>query len=200
MTSLLTKPEGAYAHAITRRKPLTAKIGLFAVGHDSYWSQFEGLLDDLMTGHRQLAERIQGWGVEVVDFGMADDAESAYAMKDRLIAGGCDLIFCNMVTYATSSTWGIIAREVNTPIVLTALQPLRALDYDRANTYMQLCNDNICSMPEFTGVSVRMGKTPPPCVIGHLHGDALADAELQEWCAIARVLHDLRGARLGQMG
>ncbi|MEM1213711.1 MAG: arabinose isomerase, partial [Planctomycetota bacterium] len=47
---------------------------------------------------------------------------------------------------------------------------------------------------------VRMGKTPPPCVIGHLHGDALADAELQEWCAIARVLHDLRGARLGQMG
>ena len=27
---------------IERRKKRTAKIGLFGVGHDTYWSQFEG--------------------------------------------------------------------------------------------------------------------------------------------------------------
>ncbi|MEM6458830.1 MAG: L-fucose/L-arabinose isomerase family protein [Planctomycetota bacterium] len=199
--STISIPDAPQADGVvSRRRPLTAHVGAFAVGHDSYWPQFDGLLDELMRGHRVLVDRLASFGVQTTDFGMADDAESAYAMVQRLRAADLDLIVCNMVTYATSATWGIIAREIDTPIVLVGLQPLAALDYDRANTYMQLCNDNICAIPEFTGVSVRMGKAAPPCVIGHLHDDPQADAELREWCDIARVLHDLKGARFGQMG
>jgi L-arabinose isomerase len=186
--------------AVQRRKPLTANVALFGVGHDTYWPQFDGLLDELMGYHRVLAERIGARGVRVTDYGMVDNAASAYETARKLKAGSFDLIFCNMLTYATSACWGIIARELDVPVVLVALQPLQALQYDRATTRMQLANDNVCAVPEFAGVSVRMGKRPPPIIIGHLHGDAAADAELAEWCDVARVLHDLRGARLGQMG
>jgi L-arabinose isomerase len=36
---------------IQRLKKRTAKVGVFAVGHDTYWEQFEGLLNNLMGYH-----------------------------------------------------------------------------------------------------------------------------------------------------
>ena len=36
---------------IERRKKLTAKVGLYGVGHDTYWGQFEGLKDELLGYH-----------------------------------------------------------------------------------------------------------------------------------------------------
>ncbi|MBZ0256866.1 L-fucose/L-arabinose isomerase family protein, partial [bacterium] len=134
------------------------------------------------------------------DFGMVDDANSAYALAPKLKAADLDLIFCDMLTYATSSTFGVILREVNAPIVLVALQPMQAMDYDRASTYMQLCNDDFCSVPEFSGVAARMGKRIPDCVIGVLDGDPDADQELESYCRIAHALHDLKRARIGLMG
>jgi L-arabinose isomerase len=65
---------------------------------------------------------------------------------------------------------------------------------------MQLANDNICSLPEFTGVAVRMGKRPPPSIIGTLRDDPEARREVADWCDVAKALHDLKGARIGQMG
>ena len=55
-----------------------------------------------------------------------------------------------MLTYATSASFAAIVRGLDVPIVLVALQPLPALDYSQASTYMQLCNDDFCSVPEFT--------------------------------------------------
>ncbi|MBN1997146.1 arabinose isomerase, partial [candidate division KSB1 bacterium] len=69
-----------------------------------------------------------------------------------------------------------------------------------ASTYKQLLNDDICSLPEFTGVAIRMGRPVPPTVIGMLHNDPRAEEEIDEFCRIAHVLHDLKRARIGQMG
>ena len=55
-------------------------------------------------------------------------------------------------------------------------------------------------MPEFTGVAIRMGKRPPGVILGTLEDDPEADAEIAEWCRIARVLHDLKSARIGHFG
>lgn len=185
---------------IQRRKPLTANVGIFGVGHATYWQQFPGLRDELL-GYLGVFERqVQAQRCETANFGLVDDAAGAYAAVKRMKAAGIDLLFCDMLTYATSSTWGIVCREMDVPIVLVALQPREALDYDRASTYMQLANDNICSLPEFTGVAARMGKRCPPVIIGRLHDDPAAQAEIAGWCRIAHVLHDLRGARIGQMG
>ena len=185
---------------IERRKPLTASIGVFAVGHHTYWSQFDGLLDEMNRKLDRFVGKVQAHNVSVTSFGMVDDAQSAYALVPKLKAADLDLIFCDMVTYATSATWGAIIREIDVPIVLVALQPVAAMDYARGSTYMQLCNDDFCSVPEFTGVAIRMGKRPPEVVLGTLEGDPVADSEIADWCGIARVLHDLKCARIGHFG
>jgi len=185
---------------IPRRKPRTARIGLFGVGYHVYWGQFPGLLDELLAKLAVLGHRVAATGATVTNFGMVDKAQDAYALLPKLKAADLDLVFCDMVTYATSATFGAIIRGLDVPIVLVALQPLAALDYAKATTHMQLANDDFCSVPEFTGVAIRMGKRPPEVILGTLHDDPAADAELVEWCEIAMALHDLKHARLGHFG
>lgn len=185
---------------IQRRKPRTAKIGIFAVAHAAYWAQFEGLEESILGFHRDFCKTVEENDVEVMDFGMIDSSEKAYDAVQKISASGVDVLFCNMVTYATSSVFAPIVKEINKPIVLVALQPRAALDYTKANTFMQLENDNICSVPEFTGVAIRMGKKVNDVIIGCLYNDEKAKSEIAEWCDIAKVLHDLKGARIGLMG
>ena len=105
---------------LPRRKPLTARVGLIAVGHHVYWEQFEGLLDELMGKLGVLEGKVRERGVEIVNFGMVDNAASAYATLPRIQAADLDLLFVDMVTYATSSTFGVLIRDLRMPVVLVA--------------------------------------------------------------------------------
>lgn len=185
---------------IERKNKRYAKIGVFAVAHATYWQQFDGLYEKIMGYHADFVKLVEKNGVEVVDFGMVDSSEKAYIAADKIRAAGVDAVFCNMVTYATSSVFAPIIHSADTPVILTALQPLSGLDYNKASTFMQLENDNICSVPEFTGVAVRLGKKVNDVIIGTLYNDAEAEHDIAEWCDIAKVLHDLKGARMGLMG
>ena len=185
---------------ILRKNKRTARIGIFAVAHATYWEQFEGLLDNIMNYHNEFCKLVEKNGVEIVDFGIIDSSQKAYAAIPEILAANIDVLFCNMVTYATSSVFAPIIQEVNKPMVLVALQPRRALDYTKASTFMQLENDNICSVPEFTGVAIRLGKKVHDVIIGCLYDDDEAKLEILKWCDIAKVLHDLKGARIGLMG
>jgi L-arabinose isomerase len=185
---------------VERRRPLHAKVGLLAIGHQTYWPQFPGLLDEMHRKVAHLKGRIEANGVEVTEFGMLDDATSAYEAVAKVKAADLDILFVDMATYGTSATFGVICREIRIPIVLVAVQPMAAMDYARGTTFMQLCNDDFCSVPEFTGVAVRFGRKIPPVILGHEEGDPVVDKELKSWCQIAKVLHDLRRARIGLMG
>ena len=199
-SSELVRAAGSAQVKIPRRKARTAHIGVFGVGHYTYWSQFEGLRDEMEQKIGVLVKKVEANQVRVTNFGLIDNAQGATALLPKLKAGNLDLIFCDMVTYATSSTFGLLIRSLDVPVVLVALQPLHALDYTKASTRMQLANDDFCSVPEFTGVAIRMGKPAPPVILGTLHDDPAADAALAEWCDIAKVLHDLNGARIGHFG
>ncbi len=185
---------------IERRRKLTAKAGLLGIGHHVYWPQFDGLLDEM---HRKLGlakTMIAAHGVEVAEFGLIDNAQKAYDSIPAIKAADIDILFVDMVTYGTSSTFGILCREINVPIVLLAIQPLKAMDYPNGTTFMQLCNDDFCSVPEFTGVAVRFGRKPPPVILGHEGDDPTVARELKAWCGIAKALHSLRKSRIGLMG
>ncbi len=185
---------------VTCRRPRTASIGIFGVGYHVYWAQFPGLLDELMAKLDVLVRRVEATGVTVVNFGMVDKAQDAYALVPKLRAADVDLVFCDMLTYATSASFAAVMRSIDVPMVLVALQPMEALDYDRATTHMQLANDDFCSVPEFTGVAIRMGRRPPEVVLGTLHNDPQAEAEIVDWCEVAMALHDLKRARIGHFG
>lgn len=170
------------------------------MGYHVYWGQFPGLREELLEKQRILVERIRAHGVTVEDFGLCDKAQDAYALAPRLRAADLDLIFCDMLTYATSASFAAIARSVDVPMVLVALQPMAAMDYARATTRMQLANDDFCSIPEFLGVALRLGKRPPDVILGTLHDDPAAEQEIENWCRIACALHDLKRARIGHFG
>ena len=140
---------------VQRRKPRTARVGIFGVGYHVYWDQFEGLRDELMCKLQKLVRKVEATGVSVHNFGIVDKAQDAYALAPRLKAADLDLVFCDMLTYATSATFGAIVRSLDVPVVLVALQPMAAMTYECATTRMQLANDDFCSVPEFLGVPKR---------------------------------------------
>ena len=185
---------------IPRRKPLTARAALFGVGLDTYWKQFDGLLEELMRKKEILKAKLEKNNLQVFDFGMIDNAVKAYEALPKIKAADPDILFVDMLTYGTSSTFAAIVRAFDVPVVLVALQPLPAMDYARGTTFMQLCNDDLCSVPEFTGVAIRMGKRAPALVIGMLENDPAADARIAEWARVAHVLADLKKARIGHLG
>ncbi|WPU95503.1 L-fucose/L-arabinose isomerase family protein [Mucilaginibacter sabulilitoris] len=199
---LLAEPvkNGQVLPVIKRRVETIPRIGVFGVGYFKYWAQFEGLYDQLMEKQHIFLKKVSKNKVEMIDFGMVDDVSGAYELLPKLKAANLDLVFCDMLTYATSSTFGVIIKNLDVPIVLVALQPDKALDYSNASTHLQLYNDDICALPEFAGVAVRMGKKVPEMIIGTLHDDPQAEKEIAEYCAIARVLHDLKTARIGHVG
>lgn len=185
---------------IQRKNKRTAKIGIFAVVHEIYFEQFEGLRKKLCDYHNDLIESVKVNGVEVVNFGFSGNNSQAYELAAEIKKQDVDLLICNMITYATSSVFAPIILDCDVPMILTALQPRSKLDYSKANTFMQLENDNICAVPEFMGVANRLGKKIYDVIIGMLYDDEAAMAEIAKWCNIAMVLHDLKGARLGLMG
>ena len=89
---------------VDRIKPLAANIGIFGVGHWKYWQQYEGLEQELLGYIDDFDTMVKANGVNTTNFGMADDAETGYEIMKKLKAADLDLIFCDMVTYATSST------------------------------------------------------------------------------------------------
>lgn len=185
---------------VERLKPLSAKIGIMGVGHRAYWGQFDGLLDQIHEKLAVLRSMVGQTNVDVVDFGISDCADSAYKIAAGIKQADLDLLFIDMLTYASSSSIAAVFREVRVPIVLVALQPDKAMDYEKATTHMQLLNDDICAIPEFINVAIRLGRPAPMLIIGTLEDDQEAMAEILEYCQIAKALNSLKTARIGQMG
>lgn len=186
--------------SLSRAKKRTARIGLAAVAHKPYWNQFEGLLESLLGFHKELCDIVEGNEVEIVDYGMIDTNAKGFEVLQKMKGDNLDLIFCNMVTYATSSVFAPIIQGMDVPIVMVGLQPLAAMDYDNACTFMQLQNDSVCAMPEFSCAAERLGKKYADVIIGRLNDDDKAYGKIKEWCEIAKVLHSLKGARVGLVG
>lgn len=185
---------------IERKVKRIGKIGVFAVVHGIYFEQFAGLEKNMTKYHKDLCDKIRKNDIDVVDFGFVDSNEKSFETAQKIVSENVDVVFCNMITYATSSVFAPVLQKIDVPIVLVALQPLMAMDYSRANTVMQLENDNVCSVPEFCMVAERYGKPVNDVILGTLYNDKKADADIAEWCDVAKVLHGLKGARLGLMG
>ena len=49
------------------------KIGLFGIGLDTYWGQFDGLLDRLKGYQQTIKSKIENMGAEVIDAGLVDN-------------------------------------------------------------------------------------------------------------------------------
>lgn len=183
-----------------------ARIGLFGVGLDTYWGQFDGLLDHLKKYQRQIKEKIESFGVEVIDAGMIDNAYKAREAADLLKAQDVETVFLYISTYALSSTVLPVAQKVKVPVVLLNLQPVPQLDYEKFNhlndrgkmTGIWLEHCQACSVPEIAGVFNR-ADIRYDIVTGYLHDEKAWD-EIKEWVEAAKVAKALRNNRMGILG
>jgi L-arabinose isomerase len=184
----------------------TLRVGLFGIGLDAYWDQFEGLRDRLTGYQARTARGLEERGAEVVDVGLVDTPDRAREAASTLAASGVDLVFLYVSTYALSSTVLPVVAGVGKPVVVLNLQPTPAIDYDRLNamgdrgrmTGEWLASCQACSIPEIASVFAR-ARVPFRVVTGHLE-DPRAWGEIGEWIRAARVRRGMAENRVGLMG
>jgi L-arabinose isomerase len=175
-----------------------AKVGVFGIGLEAYWRQFDGLKWRLEGYHESVQERIDRWAT-VVPSGLVDTAPKAYAAGERFAEERVDLIFCHAATYATSSQVLPAVREAGVPVVVLNLQPSSSLDYANADTGEWLANCSACCVPEISNAFERAA-IPFNVVSGMLHDDEDAWEEIEEWCHAVTAVGTLRGSRFGFLG
>ncbi len=182
------------------------RVGLFAIGLDTYWPQFAGLRERLDGYRAGISARIRECGAIVVDAGMVDTVESARKAADLFKREDVEAIFLYVSTYALSSTVLPVVQKAGVPVVVLNLQPVRRLDYDAFNaigdrgvmTGEWLAHCQACAAPEIACVFNRAG-IPYHLVTGTLD-DPEAWSEIADWVAAAGVRAAMRDNRVGVLG
>jgi L-arabinose isomerase len=182
------------------------KAGIFSIGLDTYWAQFDGLLDHLNGYHTQIRDRIGGMAVDIVDAGMVDNVEKAADAASLFKREEVEVIFLFISTYALSSTVLPVVQKAKVPVVMLNLQPVAQLDYKKFNAlgdrgkmtgvWLEHCQS--CSVPELACVFNRAG-IDYHVVTGYLQ-EASAWQEIRDWADAAKVVAGMRENRVGVLG
>ena len=177
-----------------------AKIAIVGLGHYIYFNQFEGLREELMQKSEDFKAYLDTTVCDVLDLGYADCVEGAFEAVRRLKKEDADLLFVIMSTYVPSAVCAPFARYIDIPQVLVGIQPLEHLDYSHTTTYMQLCNDDVCAMPEVAGVYERLGKPIPSCIVASSLQSEKIKKRVSEWVAAATVMAGFKYETFGYLG
>ncbi|MFD2599010.1 arabinose isomerase [Sphingobacterium corticis] len=185
----------------------TLKVGLFGVGLDAYWDQFDGLKETLEGYLDIVHQRLDQFGSEVVNLGLIDTAEKAMDAGHAFRRADVDILFLYATTYALSATVLPIAQRAKVPVIILNLSPTSAIDYQYFNKlgnrkmmtgeWLKFCGS--CPVPEIANVFKRCN-IPFYEVTGVLDDNDSCWQEIQEWIAAAEVVHTMAHNRLGLMG
>ncbi len=84
--------------------PYTFKAGLFGIGFEAYWQQFDDLREFLTRYLSLVHERLATNKVEVINLGLIDTPQKAVQAGHHFSAADVDIIFMYVTTYALSAT------------------------------------------------------------------------------------------------
>ncbi|QDA61626.1 arabinose isomerase [Hymenobacter jejuensis] len=182
-------------------------IGLFAIGLDTYWPQFPGLKERLEGYVGVVEEKLAAIHPQVLNLGLIDTVDAAFAAGRHLRAQNVDIIFLYVTTYALSATVLPVVQRANVPVILLNLTPAAAIDYAAFNALADrtkmtgewLAYCSACPVPEMANVFRRTGIQFHQ-VTGMLHEDPECWQEISEWVEAARVANTMAYNRLGVMG
>jgi len=80
------------------------KIGLFGIGLEAYWEQFEGLKARLEGYLAVVEQKLTAMHPPIINLGLIDTTDKAFAAGAAFRKEDVDLIFLYVTTYALSST------------------------------------------------------------------------------------------------
>lgn len=182
------------------------KIGLFGIGLDTYWPQFEGLLSRL-EGYQQLVlKKLDANGTSVVNGGMVDHPQKAHEVAMLFQQQQVDAVFLFITTYALSHNVLPVVQKVKVPVIVLNLQPEEALDYDSFNAigdrgkmtgeWLAYCQS--CVAPEVASVFNRSSITYQ-LITGYLQ-EAHVWEQVEEYLQALRVKKGMASNRVGLLG
>ena len=183
------------------------RVGLFGIGLEAYWPQFQGLKERLEGYVQAVSKKLERPDVEVVNLGLIDSPERAMEAGHQFRREDVDVIFLYVTTYALSSTVLPVVRRAKVPVIILNLQPTAAIDYAAFNamgdrtrmTGDWLAHCSACPVPEIANVFKRTG-IPFHQVTGVLEDDPDCWNEISGWLDAARVANVMSHNRLGLMG
>jgi L-arabinose isomerase len=182
------------------------KAGLFGIGLQAYWDQFDGLETRLRGYIDQVAQKLEGLRAEVINLGLIDSIDKAFEAGSRFRKEDVDVIFLYVTTYALSATVLPVIKKAKVPVIVLNLAPDAAIDYQSFNqlsdrttmTGEWLAYCSACAVPEIANVFKRSG-IPFYQVTGALNDPAVW-LEVEDWLAAAKVAHAMHYNKLGLMG
>ena len=182
------------------------KIGLFGIGLEAYWKQFDGLEKRLRGNIDQVSDSMGKFGAEIINLGLIDTVEKAYEEGRHFRREDVDIIFLYVTTYALSSTVLPVIKRAKVPVIVLNLTPEAAIDYKSINqlndrttmTGEWLAYCSACAVPEIANVFKR-SNIPFYQITGVLN-DPTVWQEIEEWISAAKVANIMYYNRLGLMG
>ncbi|MBC7653191.1 MAG: arabinose isomerase [Oligoflexus sp.] len=183
------------------------KIGLFGIGLDAYWDQFEGLKERLEGYLKIVEDKIANIHDGVINLGLIDNVEKAFEAGKQFRKEDVDIIFLYVSTYALSSTVLPVVQRAKVPVIILNLAPEASIDYKSFNKmtdrtkmtgeWLSFCS--ACPVPEIANVFNRTGIKFHQ-ITGMLHNDKECWDEVTEWVEAAKVVNIMANNRLGCMG
>ena len=183
------------------------KIGLFGIGLDAYWEQFEGLKERLEGYLKTVEQNLSAIHPQIINLGLIDNPDKAFEAGSRFRKEDVDLIFLYVTTYALSSTVLPVVQKAKVPVIILNLSPEAAINYSSFNKmtnrikmtgeWLAFCS--ACPVPEIANVFNRTGIKFHQ-ITGMLNNDPECWNEITEWVEAAKVANIMAYNRMGCMG
>ena len=177
-----------------------AKVGVFSIALGAYLPQFPSLVPEFESQYAAFKKTITDT-VEIIDGGMVTTKEQAMEAGNKFRAADVDLVFLQMLTYATSYNMLPAVRDLDVPVVLVNVQKLKALDYDHTDIASWLGEGYACgAVGEAVADLERAGKRHAVITGVVEGGDPGVQAEIEDWCKAAQVRRRFRDTNIAQIG
>ena len=194
-----------------------AKIGIYTMGLQCYWAQFDGLWERLLSYGKFIASKVEAMGASVYYYGLVDCEEEGHKAGEYFVSNHVDLILAHSGTYVTSASVLPVHQICKAMTVILNLQPAARIDYEKTTTGEWLAHCGACPVPELTNAFHRAGI--PYRIVNGLLGlhetpeisltneetakrpEAIqAWKKIEEWVRAAEVKAALSYARFGFLG
>ena len=109
-----------------------AKVGVFSIALGAYLPQFPQLVPVFESQYANFKTMISDT-VEIVDGDMVTTKEAAQEAGDKFRAADVDLVFLQLLTYATSYNMLPAVKDLEAPVVLVNIQKKKAPNYDNTD-------------------------------------------------------------------
>lgn len=177
-----------------------AKVGVFGVALGAYLPQFPSLVEEFNKQYKDFKNSLPN-SIEIIDGGIITTKEKSQEVGTLFRASDVDLVFVQMLTYATSYNMLPAIRDLDVPVILVNIQKLRALDYDHTDIASWLGEGYACgAVGEAVADLERFGKRHDVITGVVEGGDENVKKEIEDWCKAAQCRRRFRDTNIAQIG